>query len=797
MATKTEPTLVGAAQALAARDGDFATALNGQGFNKADTYIGQALAATDQATWGAEVEYGAWVMLRKYRGQLAGYGIDFDAIPVPQVPLASDEARGAAREFAYTYRVHKRAAERRTANQPRIVMSGDDFDVRFPYDDEMVAGIREVPKDARAWDRDLRRWIVRPAGAAVLAVWAERFGAAMSEGARHALAAFAEWAEAEAAKPPCRVELDGDKALVFFPYAADIVAIMRTITGATFNRGATRWEVPLARARKLVELESKGFVVASELVAAVEAADAVRGAKVDASRALDADLDIAGIREGLALHPFQKAGIRYLLEHADGRGIIGDEMGLGKTPQTMLAVQAADAFPALIVVPNLVKINWLRELDLWLPGRSITLLDSKGEVKAGSFRKHALAGGGRRTITLNDTTADFMVVNYDILKKVLPRFTGTKLGAVIYDEAHYLKNPKAQRTIAAGSFARLAKLRLMATGTAILNRPIELLSPLTILGRIGELGGSGYYQRRYCDGHVDGLGHWDVSGASHLDELNERLREVCYVRRDKRDVLTELPPVQRQSVLLPITNRAEYRRAEKDVVEWARTQAAADSEFRATLTGLSKAEREAAVKKHADEVGKRAESAEALRRMTALRRLTGEGKIEAVKEWAAEFVEQGEKLILFTWHVDVQRALLDAFPTAARVLADDAPQVRDEQVRRFQEDASVPLIVISLSVGGVGLTITAAHHVAFVELPWRPGDVDQAEGRAYGRLNDAHGISSYYLLGEDTFDLDMADLIDAKRAVTDAVNSGTVGASGESIMASLVARMAERQAEAA
>jgi SWI/SNF-related matrix-associated actin-dependent regulator 1 of chromatin subfamily A len=300
-------------------------------------------------------------------------------------------------------------------------------------------------------------------------------------------------------------------------------------------------------------------------------------------------------------------------------------------------VQAADAFPCLIVVPNLVKLNWLRELDLWLPGRSITLLDSKGDVKAGSFRKHAAAGGGRRTITLNDTTADFMVVNYDILKKVLPRFAGTKLGAVIYDEAHYLKNPKAQRTIAATNIARLADLRLMATGTAILNRPIELLSPLTILGRIGELGGKSQYQRRYCDGHMDSLGHWDVSGASNLDELNERLRETCYVRRDKRDVLTELPPVQRQSVLLPITNRAEYRRAEKDVVEWARTQATEDRRFRATLTGMSKADKAAAIKRHADEVGKRAESAEALRRMSALRRLTGEGKVEAVKEWAAEF----------------------------------------------------------------------------------------------------------------------------------------------------------------
>jgi SWI/SNF-related matrix-associated actin-dependent regulator 1 of chromatin subfamily A len=785
-----------AVQTLAARDTDRAYERNGVGYNKADSWIGHALAEIPADTWGDETTYAAWAMLRKYRGQLAGAGIDFDAIPVPAEPeYGEDAARDTARTAAYRWRVEKRRAERRAANVPTIEMDAGGFGVRFPYDEELVAAIREVPD--RRWDRDRTVWVVAPKGAAALAAWAEQYGAQMSAEVESALAGLAEWAAAEAAKPAKRLEMSGDTILVYFPYDSSIVTIMRSLNGR-WDKAASVWKVAGRQAAKLIDMAREhDFDIAPEILAAVEALETRRAAKVDASRALDADLDIPGIRDGMKLHPFQRAGIRYLLEHADGRGIIGDEMGLGKTPQTMCTVEHADAFPCLVVVPNLVKLNWLREIDLWLPGRSITLLDSSktAEVKTVSFRRHLLAGGGRRTIRTNDPTAEFMVVNYDILHKLLPRFSGKSLGAVIFDEAHYLKNPKALRTKAANAIASIAKLRLMATGTAILNRPIELLSPLEILGRAGEFGGRSSYQRRYCNAHEDSRGHWDVSGASNLPELNERLREVCYVRRDKRDVLTELPPVQRQTVLLPITNRKEYERAEDDVVQWARDKARTDRAFHATLGGLTAAERTEAIRAHAAEAGTRAMAAEALRRMGALRKLTGEGKVAAVKDWVTEFLTEEDKLILFTWHVEgVQEALIDTFPGCARVLASDSKERRDAEVERFQTDPDCKLIVISLNVGGVGLTITAAHHLAFVELPWRPGDVDQAEGRAYGRLNDAHGLTSYFLLGEDTFDLDMADLLDEKRMVTDAVNSGADGASGDSIMASLVAKMAERAA---
>lgn len=781
-------TLSAAMKALAALDGDHARERNKEGFSQADTHIGHALAEIPESEWGVEEGWTAYCLARTYQGQLRGLGIEFAEIEAPTKPAIDErDAREITRGIAYEHRV----AKRRKSIFPTISLVAAGFKVEFEYKPELVAGVKEI--DGRRYDAGGKFWTVPAKGAAGLALYAEKFGAAMDTETARILSECEEAAIEEAKKPPKRMELTGEKITVISPYDAALVSELKAI-GGRWNGEV--WQVSTGQIAKTIEIGKRyGFWLQPELEVAADALVTMLAEKVEASRSLSAELEIPGIREGLTLHPFQKAGIRYLLDHADGRGMIGDEMGLGKTPQTMCTVEAADAFPCLVVVPNLVKLNWLREIDLWLPGRSITMLEAKADRRVVKFRRHAIAGGGNRVITTNDMRAEFMVVNYDILKKVLPRFVGRQLGAVIYDEAHYLKNEKAQRTVAAKAIASISKLRLMATGTAILNRPIELLSPLEILGRASDLGGRSFYQRRYCDGHRDSRGHWDVSGASNLGELNEKLRQVCYVRRDKADVLTELPPVQRQSIMLPISNRAEYRKAEKDVVDWARGQAEADRGFLKSLAGLDKAEREKAIRERGADASRRAESAEALRRMGALRKLTGEGKIAAVKEWTAEFMEQGEKLILFTWHVDVQKALIAEFPGCARVLADDAPQDRDREVARFQEDPDCKLIVISLNVGGVGLTITAAHHLAFVELPWRPGDVDQAEGRAYGRLNDAHGLSSYYLLGEDTFDLDMAELIDTKRAVTDAVNSGKEGASGDSIMTALVGRMAARAEE--
>jgi SNF2 family DNA or RNA helicase len=95
-------------------------------------------------------------------------------------------------------------------------------------------------------------------------------------------------------------------------------------------------------------------------------------------------------------------------------------------------------------------------------------------------------------------------------------------------------------------------------------------------------------------------------------------------------------------------------------------------------------------------------------------------------------------------------------------------------VDRFQTDPDCTVIVVSLMKGGVGFTLTAASHMLVVELPWVPKDLSQAHGRAYGRVNDAHGLNAYHLLAPGTLDERVAEILERKLRVTTAVQDGEV-----------------------
>src|SRR5690606_35078216 len=165
---------------------------------------------------------------------------------------------------------------------------------------------------------------------------------------------------------------------------------------------------------------------------------------------------------------------------------------------------------------------------------------------------------------------------------------------VVFDEFHYCKNPRARRTKAAALLAQGAEYRLGLTGTPILNRPNELIAPLKLLGRLRHLGGYAGFIRDYCGRagtrQVRGRTIKDTSGATNLERLNEKLRATCYVRRLKKDVLSELPPKVRGMVELEIDNRDEYNRARADVVAWLGNRAAQEAEFLRSIAHLSRSE---------------------------------------------------------------------------------------------------------------------------------------------------------------------------------------------------------------
>lgn len=186
----------------------------------------------------------------------------------------------------------------------------------------------------------------------------------------------------------------------------------------------------------------------------------------------------------------------------------------------------------------------------------------------------------------------------------------------------------------------------------------------------------------------------------------------------------------------------------------------------------------------------RTRRAEELVRITTLKHLAAIGKLDAVTTWINDFLESGEKLVVFAFHQDVVHYLLAQFPGAARLHADDSVDERQSNVRRFQTDQSCRLIVCGLKVGSVGFSLTASSNVAFVELDWTPAIHAQAEDRCHRIGQGATSVNAWYLLARGTIDQEIAMLIERKRHVVEASTDGIVANSDDStVLPELIDRL--------
>jgi plasmid stabilization system protein ParE len=426
---------------------------------------------------------------------------------------------------------------------------------------------------------------------------------------------------------------------------------------------------------------------------------------------------------GGELKPFQRAGVRYLLTQR--RAFLADEQGLGKTVEALATLEADGAYPALVVCPASLKLNWLRELERWLPHRSARALSGNG--------------GGPSAAPAADVT----VVNYDIVAPRLQELCALGPRALVLDESHHCKNAAAKRTQAVQRLSAVVPregLVLALTGTPVINRPAELISQLRILGRLEDFGSGVRFGQRFRGPDAHLRLHW-------------HLRARCFARRLKVDVLPQLPAKTRAVVPVELDNEAEYRLAERDVVAWLQTQPLDLRELDAKVAAALRAER--------------------LVRLNALKLLAARGKLRAALTWIHDFCSSGERLVVFAHHREVQRAVLERFPAALHILGEDSHAQRDAAVRAFQE-ADGPgnqLIVCSIEVAGQGLTLTRSSNVVFLELDWTPAKHDQAEDRCH-RIGQRDAVNASYLLAAETVDETISALLEQKRAVIGAVTDG-------------------------
>ena len=440
-------------------------------------------------------------------------------------------------------------------------------------------------------------------------------------------------------------------------------------------------------------------------------------------------------------YPYQKEGIAFGLEKK--RLIIGDEPGLGKTLQSIGVVNAAGAYPCLVICPSSLKINWQREFAKFTDKKAL-VLDNQTRttwpylLKMGMFQVAVVNYESLRKYFVWDIRAPHQLPRGGVrvpsggsfrLKDVVFCPDIRLFKSVIIDESHRVKDPGAQQTIFTKGIATGKEYIMLLSGTPVVNRPEDLAAQLSIMGRLQEFGGRGKFLADYGDKDGD------------LEGLSRELYGKCLIRREKKTVLTDLPDKTRVDLYVDISNTEEYRLAAEDLAEYLRQyKECTDWEIRRKMR------------------------MEALVKFMTLRQLATLGKIAQAADFIRTFLANGRKLIVFCSLHEVVDALLKVFHGAVTVTGRDSAADKQAAVDAFQEDPDTRLIICSIKAAGVGLTLTASSSVAFIELPWTFADCCQCEDRAH-RIGQKDNVTCYYLLGRGTIDGTIYRLINEKKNI--------------------------------
>ena len=447
----------------------------------------------------------------------------------------------------------------------------------------------------------------------------------------------------------------------------------------------------------------------------------------------DGELPDAVLPEDLTatLRSYQRIGVNWLSAmRAAGLGaLLGDDMGLGKTLQAMCVIDGK----TLVVVPTSVLDNWASELKRFRPSLRVNLTP-----------------GPRRSM---DRDADVTLTSWALLHRDIEVLAKVKWAMVVLDEAQAMKNPTSRTARAA---CRLdAEFRVMLTGTPIENNLDEIWSLFRFLNP-GLLRGRKEFDLCVARPIRQGIG-------SAARDLRERLRPFI-LRRLKSEVATELPArtdvVLKCELTLPERTiyDATYLAAEKEIVDCLDTD-------KVPLKVLEKLLRMRQAACHPNLVpGHAASTSSKLELLiTKLHALTGGGHKALVFSQWTEFLDIVQDRL--------RRESLDF------VRLDGKTKKRGAVVSSFQDPDGPPVMLISLKAGGTGLNLTEADHVFLLDPWWNPAVEDQAAGRIH-RIGQARPVVIHRLVAADTFDEKIIDLQEQKRALAQALLSGTDQATG-------------------
>lgn len=375
----------------------------------------------------------------------------------------------------------------------------------------------------------------------------------------------------------------------------------------------------------------------------------------------------------------------------------------------------------LVIAPANVLYKWEQECKKWIPEQTVAVYP-KGKGELGEENIH--------------------IMSYAIMAARYEELLEKSYTAIIFDEAHLVKNSKAIRTRVAKALVKSGIPNvLFLSGTPFMNRPAELFPMLNMLDPVG-FGNYYTFMQRYCGAqYMGGAWYFPPNGATNLEELSQRLKHLV-LRRTKQDVLKDLPELTRTSIPIEIANMSEYRQAVKNLREW-----------------LKKQDKEVLNPEHV------------LTKLNVLRQVVGKGKASAAIELAESVLNDGKQVVLFCHHKevveDIKKALKDY---RIGVISGDVPakkrqELVDEFLGKSNKDlmlhSSLQVMIITVA-GAEGIDLYSASDIIFVEREWTPAKEEQAESRLH-RNGQKNPVNAWYIVASNTIDEKFDKLVKEKR----------------------------------
>ena len=462
--------------------------------------------------------------------------------------------------------------------------------------------------------------------------------------------------------------------------------------------------------------------------------------------------------------------------------LLADEPGLGKTAQALLAAKAANAYPLLVVVPNVVKTNWAREVGLWTPNRTPTVIHGDGD-----------------TI---DGFADIVIVNYEVLDRHVGWLGDFGFRGMVVDEAHFIKNKTSQRSqhvleISQRVRTRLARPLLMAlTGTPLINDIEDFRAIWQFLGWIDD--------KKPLAELMDALEDTGLSPGEpgFYTAARRSVVDLGIVRRRKVDVAADIPARRVADLPVELDDQAgrSIREAERELAR--RLVKRYESALEARTSGRvvegidHELVRRVATWEREDTTTSSEEN------VFSMMRRIGQAKAGLAADYAAQLARNVGKVVYFAKHVDVMDVAEETFAKRgirfASIRGDQTRSAREKNIDAFVNDPDVAIVVCSLTAAGVGLNLQVASNLVLAELSWTDAEQTQAIDRIH-RIGQSLPVTAWRIIAAQTIDTKIAELIDSKAGLAARALDGAeeVESSADVQLEALVALLTEALAEQA